>query len=148
MSSPYGYADTLDGFQEGSVKPAGKLIVDVNLKSYVLAAIDVNLGAIHVGASLGAQHVDDFGHLVWRAGPVQGDVRDDGLGAGREDGGIDLARRDRIDTDPERTEVGRHLAGQCRKRGLRSAVGGAGERMHPRAGNRGDVDHRTLRGLR
>ena len=69
------------------------------------------------------------------------------FGAGREDCGVDLAGRDRIDADAERAEVGRHLAGQRRERRLRRGIGGAGEWMHARARNRGDVDHRALRGL-
>ncbi len=37
----------------------------------VLAAVDVDLGAVHVGRRLGAQHIDDLGHLVGGAEPVQ-----------------------------------------------------------------------------
>src|SRR5204863_2577404 len=71
--------------------------------SYVLAAVDVDLGAVHVGRGVGAQHVDDLGDLVGGAETVHRDLmRDDLLGAGREDCGIDLARRDGVDADAER----------------------------------------------
>ena len=38
--------------------------------SHVLAAVDVDLRAVHVGRRLGAQHVDDLGDLVGGAEPV------------------------------------------------------------------------------
>ena len=72
---------------------------------------------------------------------------DDLLCARGEDRGIDLARRDRIDAHADAAEVRRHLArqrGQCRFRGR---VGRAREGMHPRARDRGDVDHRAFGGL-
>ena len=74
--------------------------------SHVLAAVDVDLGAVHVGRRLGAQHVDDLGHLVGRAEPLQRNLLDDLLGAGRQDRGVDLARRDGVDADAEPAEVG------------------------------------------
>ena len=43
----------------------------------VLAAVDVDLGAVHIRARLGAQHVNDFRHLVGGAEPVQWNMRDD-----------------------------------------------------------------------
>ena len=96
----------------------------------------------------GAQHVDDLGDLVGGAEAVQRNlVGHDVLGAGGEDRGIDLARRDGVDADAERTEVRRHLAGQRRQCCLRRGIGRARERMHARAGDRGDIDHRTFCGL-
>jgi hypothetical protein len=66
----------------------------------MLAAIDVDLGAVHVRRSLRAQHVDDLGDLLGRAEPVHRDLLgNDLLGAGGQDRGVDLARRDRIDPD-------------------------------------------------
>ena len=80
-----------------------------------------------------------------RAEPVHRDlVRDDLLGAGREHRGVDLAGRDRVDAHAVRAEVGRHLARQRGERGLRGGIGGARERMHARARDRGDVDDRAL----
>ena len=72
-------------------------------------------------------------------------ARDQLLGAGRQDLGLDLARRDGVDPDAHRPEVVRHLAGQRRQRRLGGGVGRPGERMHPGAGDRGDVDDRALR---
>ena len=43
----------------------------------VLAAIDVNLGAVHIGTRLRAQHVDDLGDLVGRAEPLHRNLLDD-----------------------------------------------------------------------
>ena len=42
--------------------------------SNVLAAVDVDLGAVHVGAGLGAQHVDDLRDFVGRAEAVHRDL--------------------------------------------------------------------------
>ena len=71
-------------------------------------------------------------------------LRYDVFGAGREDRGIDLARRDGVDTDTERTEVRRHFARERRQRCFRRGIGRTRERMHARAGNRGHVDDRPL----
>ena len=46
---------------------------------------------------------------------------------------LDPARRDRIDADAERSEIGRHLAGERGERRLGGGIGGARERMHARA---------------
>ena len=48
---------------------------------------------------------------------------------------------------PSAPKSARHLAGQRGERRLRRRIGGAGERMHARAGDRGDVDDRALGGL-
>src|SRR3954464_558039 len=67
-------------------------------RSNVLPAVDVDLGAVYVGARLRAQHVDDLGDFVRRAETMHRNlVRDDILGAGRQDRGVDLAGRNRID---------------------------------------------------
>src|SRR5450755_3477996 len=87
--------------------------------SHVLAAIDVDLGAVHVRARLRAQHIDDLGDFVRRAEAMHRDLLlDDLLGAGRQDRGVDLAGRDRVDADAEPAEIGSHLAGQGGERGL------------------------------
>jgi hypothetical protein len=65
----------------------------------MLSAIEVDLGAVHVGRGLHAQHVDDLCRLVRRSEPVQVNVRDDFLGAGRQDRGVDLAGSDGVDAD-------------------------------------------------
>ncbi len=36
----------------------------------VLAAVDVNLGAVDVGTGLGAQHINDLGDFIRRSQPV------------------------------------------------------------------------------
>ena len=110
----------------------------------VLAAVDVDLGAVDVGRGIRAQHVDDLGNLVRRAEPVHRNILDDLFRTRRQHRGVDLAGRDRIDADAERAEVGGHLAGQRCQRRLRGAIGRAGEWMHVRAGDRGDIDHRAL----
>ena len=115
-----------------------------NFFSHMLAAVDVNLGAVHVRARVGAQHVNDLGDLVGRAEPLHRNLLDDLLGAGRENGGVDLARRNGVDADAEPPEVTCHFAGERSERCLRGRIGRAGERMHARAGNRGDVHHRAL----
>ena len=48
---------------------------------------------------------------------------------------------------PRGAEIGGHLARQRGERRLRGCIGGAGEGMHARAGDRGDVDHGALGGL-
>src|SRR6266403_2831065 len=98
----------------------------------MLAAVDVDFGAVHVGAGLRAQHVDDLRDLVGRAEPVHRDLLlDDLFGAGRKDRGVDLAGGDRIDAHADPAEIGRHLARQRGERRLRGRIGRARERMHP-----------------
>ena len=59
--------------------------------SDVLPAIDVNLGTVHVGRSLGAQDVDDLGHFIGGAEAVHRDLmRHDLLCPWRKNGGVDL----------------------------------------------------------
>ena len=76
-----------------------------NFFSHMLAAVDVNLGTVHVRARVRAQHVNDLGDLVGRAEPLHRNLLDDLLGSGREDGGVDLAWRDGVDADAEPAEV-------------------------------------------
>ena len=78
----------------------------------MLAAINVNLGAIHVRARIGAQHVNDLGDLVGRAEPLHRDVFDDLVRSGRQNRGVDLAGRYGVDANAEPAEVRRHLARQ------------------------------------
>jgi hypothetical protein len=63
----------------------------------VLAAVDVDLGAVDVGTGLGAEHIDDLGHFIRRAEAMQRDLLlDDLLGARRPMGsfpGTDAASR-------------------------------------------------------
>ena len=59
----------------------------------MLAAVDVDLGAVDVGRGLRAQHVDDLGHLVGRAEPVHRDILDDLFRPRRQHGGIDFGPR-------------------------------------------------------
>ncbi len=94
-----------------------------------------------------AQHVDDLGHLVGRAEPVQWDLLDDLVGAGRQDRRVDLARRDRIDPYAEPAEIEGHLARQRGERRLRGGIGRARERVHVRTGNGRHVHHRALGGF-
>src|SRR5262249_61149665 len=79
-------------------------------RSHVLTAVDVDLRPVHVGRGFRAKHINDLDDLVGRAELMHGNLRDDLLGAGRENRGVDLAWRDGVDADPERTEIGRHLA--------------------------------------
>src|SRR5262245_46392458 len=109
------------------------------LPLYVLAAVDLDLGAADVAGALLAQEVDDVSHLVGGAESSHGDLLlDDLLVAGRQDRGVDLAGRDRVDADTARPEVMCHLAGECRQGRLGGGIGGAGEGMHAAAGDRGD----------
>src|SRR6476660_498881 len=52
--------------------------------SHVLAPVDVDLGAMDVGRGLGAQHVDDLGDLVGGTQPVEWNLLDHVLSAGRQ----------------------------------------------------------------
>ena len=45
----------------------------------VLAAIDVDLRAVHIRSGVRAQHIDDLRHFVGRAEPVQRDLLLDDL---------------------------------------------------------------------
>jgi hypothetical protein len=61
--------------------------------SDVLAAVDVQLGAVDVARLVGAQEIDGLGHFLGLAEALQGDLLlHDLLGARREHGGVDLAR--------------------------------------------------------
>jgi hypothetical protein len=51
-------------------------------RSNVLAAVDVDLGAVHIRARVGAQHVNDLRHFVGRAETLERDLLDDLVGAG------------------------------------------------------------------
>src|SRR5207237_8586617 len=76
----------------------------------VLAAVDVDLRAVHVGTGFRAQHIDDLGHFVRCPKPVQPNLLLDYLvSAGRQDRGVDFPRRDGVDADAEAAEVRRHL---------------------------------------
>jgi hypothetical protein len=79
----------------------------------VLAAVDVNLGAVHIRTRLRAQHVDDLRDFVGRAEPVHRNLLvHDLLGARREDRRVDLARRDGIDAhaDADRSRTPSHAS--------------------------------------
>ena len=52
----------------------------------MLAAIDMQLGAVDVARLLGAEKIDGFGHLLGRAEAAHRNCGDDRLGTGREDG--------------------------------------------------------------
>src|SRR5690606_12332129 len=111
---------------------------------HVLAAVDRNLGARDVGGLGTAQGIDRGGALGRRAETLQGDARDQLIGAGRQDRGVDLAGANRVDPDAETGEIGRELARERPQRRLRGAVRAAGERVHAVAGDRSDVDDRAL----
>ena len=70
----------------------------------MLTAIDVQLRAIDVARWVGAQEIDDFGHLLREPEPAHGNVRNESLGAGRQNIGVDLARRDGVDRIPRGTK--------------------------------------------
>ena len=89
--------------------------------------------------------MDHARHLVGLAEAPERQGLGDLLGAGRQDRGVHLARRDRVDAHAQGPEVVRHLARQRLERGLRGRVGGAREGVHLVARDRGDVDHRALR---
>src|SRR4051812_39759700 len=81
------------------------------VRSNMLAAVDVQLRAGHVGTGVGAEEVDRLGDLVRRAEAVEGNLLHDLVRAGREDRGVDFAGRNGVDPHPERPEVPRHFAG-------------------------------------
>src|SRR6266480_5170108 len=109
--------------------------------SDVLAAVDVDLGAVHIGRRVRAEHIDDLGDFVGRAEAMHWNlVGHDIGGPRRENRRVDLARSNGIDANAERTEVARHLAGERGKRRLRRGVCRAGERMHARSRNGSDVN--------
>ncbi len=114
----------------------------------MLAAVDVQLGAVHVARLVGAQEIDGLGHLLRLAEAAHGDVLfHDLLSARRQDGRVDLARGNGVHADAAGAEVVRHLARQAGECGLRRGVGGAGERMHAAAGDGAHVDDRALGAL-
>src|SRR5262245_30540903 len=68
--------------------------------SDVLAAVDVQLRAADVARLVAAEEIDGLGHLLGLAQAPQWDLLlHDLVGARREDGGVDLARRDGVDAD-------------------------------------------------
>ena len=69
--------------------------------SHVLAAIDVDLGAVHVGTRVSAQHVDDLGDLVGSAEPLHWDLLNDLFRAGTTNRRVDLAGRNGVDADAQ-----------------------------------------------
>src|SRR5690242_6724976 len=86
----------------------------------MLAAIDVKLGARHIARGLGAEEIDRLRHFLGLAQAMHRELGDDPLGAGLEDRGFDLARRDGIDAHAERTKIGGHLARKSSERRFRS----------------------------
>src|SRR5947209_14609090 len=101
--------------------------------SDVLAAVDVNLSAVHIGRGFGTEHINDFGDFVRRTEAVHWNLMGHDLrGPWGEDRGVDFARRDGIDADTERTEVGGHLASERGERRLRGGVGCARDRKSTR----------------
>jgi len=89
--------------------------------------------------------VDDVCHFVGRAEAAHRDLLlDDLLGAGRQDRGVDLPGRDRVDANAARAEVMRHFARKSGERCLRSGVGRAREGMNATAGDRRHVDDAAL----
>jgi len=113
--------------------------------SHMLAAIDVQFGPCHVARLIRAQIIDRLGDFLRQAETAQRNRLHDLVGTGREDRGVDLAGRDRIDAHAERAEVRRHLARQGGERRLRRRISRAGERMHTPAGDGRDVDDGALR---
>src|SRR4029078_10636759 len=80
--------------------------------SNVLAAVDMNLGAVEIRAGVGAQHVDDLRDFIRRAEALHRNLLDDLLPPGRQNGGVDLARRNRVHANPEPAEIAGHFARQ------------------------------------
>src|SRR5579872_1897501 len=111
----------------------------------MLPAVDVQFGAGDVARLIRAQIIDRLGDFFRQPETAQRNRLDDLVRAGREDGGVDLAGRDRVDADAERAEVRRHLARQGGERRLRGRIGGTRERMYAPAGDGGDVDDGALR---
>ncbi len=54
--------------------PCCAWLLSMRTELNVLATVDVDLGAVHVGTGFRAQHIDDLGDLVRRAQPVQRDL--------------------------------------------------------------------------
>src|SRR5438552_2031495 len=75
-------------------------VVPAATTSDVLAAVYVQLGAVHVARLVGAQEIDGLGHLLGLAQAPQRDLLVHySVRARRQDGGVDLARRDGVDAD-------------------------------------------------
>ena len=60
----------------------------------MLAAIDVNFGAIEVGRGVRTQHVNNLGDFVGRAEPVHRNMFDDLLSSRGQHRRVDFAGRD------------------------------------------------------
>src|SRR3974390_2189904 len=110
------------------VQPPLSSVVSLN----VLSAVDMNLGAVHIGRRVGAQDIDDLCDFIRRAESMHGDVlRHDLLGARGQDRGVYLPRSDGVDPNAEWSKIGSHLARERRKGRLGSGIGGACERVPP-----------------
>src|SRR5215469_17777761 len=84
---------------------------------HVLPAVDVQLGAGDVARLLRTEIIDRLGNLFRLAETAQRNRLDDLFRSRREDRGVDLARRNRIDANAERTKIRGHFAGQrCERR--------------------------------
>ena len=84
----------------------------------MLAAVDVNFGAIEVGRGVRAQHVDNLGNFVGRAEPVHRNMFDDLLSSRGQHRRVDFAGRDGVNAYADRAEIRGHFPGQRRKRRL------------------------------
>jgi len=84
----------------------------------VLAAIDVNFGAIEVGGGVRAQHINDLGDFIGRAEPVHRNMFDDFLSSRRQHRRIDFARRDSVDAYADCAEIRGHFPRQRGQRRL------------------------------
>src|SRR5437016_14326384 len=78
----------------------------------VLAAVDVEFGAGDVARLFCTEIIDRLRDFLRQAEAAERNPLDDLFCSRREDGGVDLARCDRIDAHAERTEIRRHLARQ------------------------------------
>src|ERR1700749_4465062 len=79
------------------------------LRSHVLAAVDMQLGTGNVARLLRAQIIDRLGDFLGKAEAAERQAFDELVGPRRQDRGVDLAGRDGVDANAERSEVRRHL---------------------------------------
>src|SRR5580693_536373 len=113
--SPFGLCGSVERDRLALVPSCGPSSL-VAIRLNMLTAIDVQFGAGDIARLIRAQIIDRFRDFLRHAETAQRERLDQLFGARREDRGIDLARRDRIDAHTQRTKIGRHLACERRER--------------------------------
>src|SRR6516225_1647173 len=94
------------------------------VKSHVLSTINGYFRTSDIARRIRAQEEDHLRNLLRRTDTVQRyNWRQLRFCLRRQDIGLDLAWRDRVDANPEWRVVMRHLARQAGQRGLRGCIG-------------------------